>query len=395
MKICGIISEYNPFHNGHLFQIQETRKKGATHIIAVMSGNFVQRGDAAIIDKFKRAELAVKNGIDLVIELPVIYSLSTAETFARGGISILSQLSCVDSISFGSECGDSSLLKKSAQISEEFSNSEELKELLKEGFSFPSAIEKLCYKKYGTEISSVFSSPNNLLGIEYIKAINYFNSDIKIETISRKSVMHDSNSVTDNFASASLIRKMIEKNKDIKNLTPLNVYEAVEDLRNNGELHFLKNLESSLLYKMRMMTEDDFKALNDVSQGLENRFFNAVKNSHSVEDLLFNVKTKRYPLSKLRRILLNAYLGIEKKDIIMPSPYARILAMNDKGCEILKQAKEKSSIPISTSLLKLSETSQKAKKLAMLEARATDIYNLSSNKKEKCGLDYTVKITKI
>ena len=141
MKISGIISEYNPFHNGHLYQILQTRKNGATHIVSVMSGNYVQRGDISVIDKFNRARLAVDNGIDLVIGLPVIYSLSTAETFSKGAASILNSLGCVDSISFGSECGSIELLKKAAYASDYFSDSEELKELLKRGESYPSALQ--------------------------------------------------------------------------------------------------------------------------------------------------------------------------------------------------------------------------------------------------------------
>lgn len=148
LKIFGIVAEYNPFHNGHLWQIEETRRLGATHIVAVMSGNFVQRGEPALADKFIRAELAVKNGIDLVLELPVSCALSTAEFFARGAVSVLGNLGCVDGISFGSEYGDISLLKKCAGISTELSNSPELREMLEDGASYPAALQKLARGKY-------------------------------------------------------------------------------------------------------------------------------------------------------------------------------------------------------------------------------------------------------
>ena len=394
MKISGIISEYNPFHNGHLYQISKTRKNGATHIVSVMSGNYVQRGDISVIDKFKRARLAVNYGVDLVIELPVIYSLSTAETFSRGAVSILNSLGCVDSISFGSECGSIELLKKSAYASDYFSDSDELKELLKRGESYPSGLQKLCHEKFGGEISSVFSSPNNLLGIEYIKALDYFGSDIEPFTITRKNSMHDSEEVTDSFASASLIRKLIGNNSDYRSFVPENVLVELENAKKSGELHFIDNLEQAILYKLRSMAEADFKALPDVSQGLENRILNSVGEAVSFNELLFKIKTKRYPLSKIRRVLLCALLDIKKSDILKSSPYARILAMNERGCEILKKAKKTSAIPIGTSLLKLSKTGDNAKKLAEIESRATDIYNLSALKKKICKEDYSIKITK-
>ena len=174
MKITGIICEYNPFHNGHLYHMNQTRKNGATHIVAVMSGNYVQRGDIAVLDKFTRAKLAVRGGADLVIEIPSVYALSSAEFYARGAVSILDSLGCVDEISFGSEAGSVEDLKKASEIAEECSSLPELEEYLRNGMSYPNAINTMVYEKYGKKagnrIGEILASPNNVLAVEYLKA---------------------------------------------------------------------------------------------------------------------------------------------------------------------------------------------------------------------------------
>ena len=236
--------------------------------------------------------------------------------------------------------------------------------------------------------------PNNLLGIEYIKALDYFDSDIEPFTIARKNTMHDSEEAADSFASASLIRKLIGNNSDYEKFVPENVLFELENAKKSGGLHFIDNLEQAMLYKLRSMNEANFKALPDVSQGFHNRIYNSVGEAVSFNEVLFKIKTKRYPLSKIRRVLLCALLDIKKSDIFNSAPYARILAMNERGCEILKKAKKTSEIPIGTSLLKLSKTGENAKNLAEIESRATDIYNLSALKKKSCKEDYSIKITK-
>lgn len=393
MNIFGIVSEYNPMHNGHIYQIQKTRQMGATHIVAVMSGNYVQRGDIAVADKFTRAELAVKCGVDLVIELPLIYSLSTAELFSYGAVSILDSLGCIDAVSFGSECGDVSLISQAADASAEISKSEELRCMLKSGISYPVAMQKICSDNYGEDIAQVLSSPNNVLGIEYIKAIKSIGSDIVPHTVLRDTAHHDSVITANDFASASLIRKSIRNDEDIKSFVPDEVYNKIVFLQENGHIHELKYIEKAMLYKLRMMSEEDFFALPDVSQGLENRLYNSIKQADSIDDILFTAKTKRYPMSKLRRILLCALLELKKKDFHKTCPYARVLAFNNKGAEILRKAKNTSEIPISTSLAEISKFSANCRDLSLIEARGTDIYNLACSSILDCGLDYTRKIT--
>ena len=193
MNVCGIICEYNPFHNGHKFHIEQTRKLfGATHIVAVMSGNFVQRGDLAIIDKYKRTETALKNGVDLVIELPVQYSLASAEQFAQGAVYLLDKLGCVNILSFGSECGDIELLKETAKAVKEYQQSDELKKAIDKGLTYPLALKKIIEEKYSESLSDPLNYPNNTLAIEYINAIDKIGSSIEPVTLKRKTALHDS-----------------------------------------------------------------------------------------------------------------------------------------------------------------------------------------------------------
>ncbi len=394
MRVFGIVAEYNPFHNGHLHQINETRRNGATHIIAVMSGNYVQRGDTAIIDKFKRAEIASCCGADLVIELPTPYALSSAEFFARGAVFVLHSLGCVDGISFGSECGDSQKLYSAAIASKSLSNSVELRKLLEDGIPYPSAMQKLALEKFGEEISDVFSHPNNLLGIEYLKALDFFESGIKPMTIQRKQAMHDSMNAFGDIASASFVRSLAKNKGAYLPFVPKKTAEVLKRCFEAGEISDIINLEKPILYKLRSMSPDEILTIPDVSHGLEHRIFSASKTAKSLDELMFSIKTKRYPLAKIRRILLCALLGVKKEHIKILPPYARVLAVNDAGVEILKKAKRTSLIPIDTSLLRLSKINQETKLFSELEAFATDIYALSAPKIQPCGREYTIKIKK-
>ena len=246
MKVSGIICEYNPFHNGHYYHIKKTRENGATHIVAVMSGNFVQRGDVAVIDKFERAKAAVRCGVDLVIELPVAYSLSGAEGFARGAMYILNSMGCVDELSFGSESGDINKILSAVQASLACSQSQELKTLLDSGVSYPSAMHALAERKYGKQVGDVFQWPNNLLAIEYIKAISYLNSKITPFTITRKNAGHDQPGVICNFASASFIRENIKENA-YEDLVPKVMYEILSDAVREGRYASFANLEKAIM----------------------------------------------------------------------------------------------------------------------------------------------------
>ena len=391
MKISGIICEYNPFHNGHLYHIKKTRENGATHIVAVMSGNYVQRGDVAIINKFDRAKAAVKAGVDLVIELPVAYSLSTAEVFARGSLYILNALGCVDELSFGSECGHLESLYAAVQASISCSKLPELKKKLEEGMSYPNALKELINTQYGVTVASLFDGPNNLLAIEYIKALVLLNSKIKPFTVQRKSAMHDSNTYSGNISSASYIRQCLFEDNDYSEFIRVETMELIRNKKRKGQIASVSNLERIILYKLRNITEEELRDIPDIGQGLENRII-AAKGSTSLNDLLVAIKTKRYPMARIRRILMCAIIGINKRDLAEPPPYGRILALNERGCDILSEARDKSTIPFATSLAKLAETGDVARRYTELESRSTDIYSLAMSEIQPSGIDYRAKI---
>lgn len=382
MNICGIVCEYNPFHNGHKYHIEQTKEKfGATHIIAVMSGNFTQRGDVAIIDKYKRAETALKNGVDLVIELPVAYALASAEQFAQGAVYLLNALGCVNLISFGSESGDIKLLRETAGAVYYAMESEEFNKLLKNGLAYPAALQKAIEKYYTDDVTEALTSPNNTLAIEYLKALDSLASPIQPVTIKRTVAEHDSEIKNpDQIVSASQLRKMIIEGKDIFNLAP------ESDFSNTASI---LNIENAILSKLRFMSKSEIEKTPNAVLGLENRIFRAVQVSTSLNELYFLIKTKRYTLARIRRIVMSAFLGITKNDLKNNPSYVRILGMNNKGKEILAAAN--CELPINTSLSQLEKTSDNAKKQAKLEARCDSQYALALNKKERCGLDYTSK----
>ncbi len=394
MIISGIICEYNPFHNGHMFQLQETRKKGATHIIAIMSGNYVQRGEIALVDKHIRAEIAVKCGADLVIELPVPYSVSSAEFFSKGGIYILNQLGVVDMLSFGSECGDIELLKKAADASKEVESHVEVSKLISQGISYPSAVADIIKKDYGEEIYDVFSSPNNTLGIEYIKALDFYQSRIRPVTITRKDVEHDSLDSNNDFASASMIRESIKSNKDISAFIPDMCKKAISEQISKDRISDIRKIDNIIFYKLLSMTKDELALLPDANNGLSDRLYTSCRKANSYSELLDLTKTKCFTLARIRRVISYALMGITADDLYTLPQYARILAFNDKGCEILAKFKEKSDFPVSTSLMDLSKLNDSAKRQAELDEIASMLFSLSVNAKDYRKNEFVVMVKK-
>lgn len=382
MNVCGIICEYNPFHKGHKYHIEETRSRfGTTHIVGVMSGNFTQRGDVAIVDKYKRTETALKNGVDLVIELPVQYALSSAEQFAQGAVYLLNSLGCVDMLSFGSECGSIDRLREAAGAVYYAQESEEFGKYLKNGMSYPAALQKAIEKFYTVDVLETLAAPNNTLAIEYIKALDTYASPIKPVTIKRIGAAHDQAAAeeTDKL-SASQLRKMICEGQDISAFAP----EC--DFSNTASV---LNIETAILSKLRSMSKASIEKTPNVLMGLENRIYKAARVSTSLNELYFLIKTKRYTLARIRRIVLSAFLGITKSDLKINPSYVKILGMNGKGKEIL--AKTSCELPINTSLSQLAESGDNAKKQAKLEERCDNQYALALNQKQPCGLSFTAK----
>ena len=382
MKTAGIICEYNPFHNGHKYHIEKTKELyGATHIVGVMSGNFTQRGDVAIIDKYKRAETALKNGVDLVIELPVAFALGSAEQFAQGAVHLLNSLGCIDILSFGSESGNIELLQETAGAIAYVSETDTFMNALRNGSSYPAALQKALEEYYEDDIVETLACPNNTLAIEYLKALSEYGSFIKPVTVKRYGAAHDSDeSVSDTVVSASYLRKQITNGNDVSRLMPNADFSNTADIL---------RLETAILSKLRTMTKAQLASVPNVMLGLENRIYKAVRVASSLPELMMLIKTKRYTMARIRRITLCSYLGITKNDLKNLPAYVHILGMNSKGKEILSNLN--CPLPVNTSLMSLSKENPIAQKQAMLEERCGNLYALAMEKKIPCGLDFTAK----
>ncbi len=385
MLTAGVIAEYNPFHNGHKYQLDKTRQMGASHIVAVMSGAAVQRGDIAVADKFERAQAALKNGADLVIELPCPYSCASAERFARAGVRLLAGLGehVVNRLSFGSECGDITKLKAAARLSRELEKSDTVKELTAKGRSYPSAVSKAAAEH---DMGGIFEQPNNMLGIEYIKALETAAPWIEPVCVKRKGAEHDSGDIKDNITSASAIRQMIAKGSD---------YSAYVPDTLTGRAFFLKNADKAVLMKL-MTAGEELTRLPDMSAELVQRFLN-IRDKHraeirSADDLAILFKNKSVTLARVRRMILNITLGIRADDFF-DIPYGRILAFNKRGSEILAIAKGKSTLMYDTSLAELEKISSQAARISELEQRAVSLQQLCVKGEPEFISEYTRKIT--
>lgn len=382
MKTAAVICEYNPFHYGHKFQLEQTRALGATHIVSVMSGDFTQRGDAAVCDKFARAKTALENGADLVLELPVRYSLCAAEGFARGAVGIISALGCVDMLSFGSESGDIAALREAAGAVEYAVRSDFFQLLMTSGNSYPAALAEAVNKFYTPDVYETISSPNNTLAVEYIKALDDIGSSIEPVTVQREGAEHDSADTAGKFASASAIRKLILSGEDYSAFAPETGSPAAD----------LRRLEPAILAKLRCMKPEDFEQVYDAAAGLGERLYKAVRRAGSMEELYFLTKTKRYTLARIRRAVLCAFLGVEKKMLREKDAYIRILGMNPRGREILAAAKAAGcALPLDTSLRALMDTSREAHRQGAFQSRCRDIWALALEKPLPCGSDFTAK----
>lgn len=378
MKTAAIISEFNPFHNGHRYLIEQTRLHGATHIAAVMSGNFVQRGDAAVYDKFTRTKTALENGADLVIELPERISLTAAEGFGKGAIEIIASLGCVDMLSFGSECGDLPALREASGAIEYALHTNEFSDLIVRGKSYPAALSEAIRQYYTDDVADTIACPNNTLAIEYLNALDNIGSSIEPFTVKRLGTAHDSNeSPHSEYQSGSALRKKILMSEDYSDYAPT-VDAPTADL---------SRLERAILSTLRTMTADDFDCIFDCANGLGARLHKAARTACSLNELYFLAKTKRYTLARIRRAVLCGFLGIDKHFALEKPAYIRVLGMNSRGREILAAAN--CPLPIDTSLKALSKKSREAARQANFTARCTDIYSLCFEKPLPCGSDFT------
>ncbi len=402
--ILGIVSEYNPFHNGHLHHLEISKQVTKTAFtVVVMSGNFVQRGDTSLINKWVKTEMALKAGVDLVIELPTVYSISSAENFADGAVKILNSLGVVDFISFGSEIGEINPLNDVANIlykePKEFSSL--ITTQLKSGLSYPKAREIALSQFFGSskKYSEILNNPNNILGVEYLKSLKRHRSHIKPLTIKRDYSDYNSKNEKNGIASATAIRTMIQANKNVHYVVPYETYELLDEEMTNGRIvKDLSVFEKEIIYTLRKMPLSEIANLPDVSEGLENKIKLAANNCNNFEDLMQNIKSKRYTQTRIQRILLYALLGISQKDINASkkvTPYIRVLGFNKHGKRIISAiAAANPKLNIIVSVKKFMENSNDTllRNMISKDILATNIYTLGYKKDSVANLDYTHKV---
>lgn len=337
LKITGIICEYNPLHLGHRKQLTQVRKQmGAdSGIVCLMSGNFVQRGAPAIVDKMLRSKAAVLCGADLVLELPVTAALSSAEGFAAGGVSILSAF--CDALCFGAETADTASLLSAAEalLCPAFSSA--LRAELEKGLSFPAA-RQIALTTLGID-STLLTQPNNILAVEYCKAILSQGSNMEVLPILRRGSYHDTEADPEN-PSATALRHLMQ-GSSWKSFVPEEAVPCFE----NATLHTLAAGERAILGKLRCMTDGEFEALPYGSEGLWRKLMHECRRQATLEGILTAVKSKRYTRTRLDRMVMCAFLGITEAMLLEKPPYARVLALNGRGREILKKARESGHFP--------------------------------------------------
>lgn len=391
MNIIGIAAEYNPFHYGHEHHIKATRAAVGENsaIVCAMSGDFVQRGEAAAYAKFARAEAACRAGADLVLELPLPWALSSAEGFARGAVGILAAAGA-QYISFGSEAGDIAALEKLAALLSSGDIIEKTKLLLRHDpdLSFAAARQRAVESEAG-ELAGLLEKPNNILAVEYIKAIYAMDLNIKPVTAARLGSGHDELSGT-GFKSAAELRRLFAAGEDVSAFMPSCAFDVYAGERAKGRVPELSRMELAVMSRLRALSESDFISLPDGSNGAGERLYAAVRKGTSLDNILLAAKTKRFALARLRRMCMCAALGVREGMAASVPPYLRVLAANEKGRAVLRDAAARTALPIVTKPAAVKKISPECADLFALGASAHDLYTLSfcSERERKAGEDW-------
>lgn len=405
MNANGIIAEYNPFHNGHLYHLEQSRKlSGINNTICIMSGNFTQRGDAAIMNKWARAAIAVQSGMDLVIELPVVFTVRSAQNFAVGALRLLDSLGIVNTLCFGAEHANYTLLNKVAKLSVTSDITDRLHKNLKLGKSYAAALSSAIAENDSIP-QHILSAPNNILGIEYLKAIHQISSTLQPIILQRISANHHDEQIFSTIASATAIRNQLKNPSPdfslIQKVVPSCCYQEISNVyTKQGSFPAIHYLDKVILTKLRTAKINEISQITGISEGLEYKLIDAAIKSKTIDQLLSLTKSKRYPLSRLQRILIHCLLGTNKKIIEnfdQSGPlYARILAFNKRGRVMLKELKSTSSIPIITKTTDYLNTTTRnhvtnssLEKMLAIDTYATDIYSLCFTENRQGALDFT------
>lgn len=398
MKIIGIVSEYNPFHKGHQYQIEKSRQDlNASGVVAIMSGNFVQRGYPAIYNKWVRAEMAVRSGVNLVIELPTYFATSSAEPFARGAVELLHHSGVVTHLSFGSEVDDLNALKEISTLLNNPTDTftEALSTSLTEGSSFPAARSKALAKALPELVTRLdLNQSNIILAVEYLKALQQLNSTIEPYLVKRQGSSYHDDRLDSPFVSATAVRKLIHEMPErlfTGDWIPQSVMEVLK--RTPFRASKIEDFEKLILYALRMSNAQELSSFRDISEGLENKLLEASHTSSTYEMLVQNVKSKRYTQTRINRVLLNTLLGIKPIEINLEKEgYFRVLAFDEVGQKILREMKKKSSLPVITNINKHKDFLAESP-LLQLDVKATEIYQLGQIEPAwiKGGLDFLAK----
>jgi len=380
MQTVGIAAEYNPFHMGHLLHIRETKRIFAdAAIVAVMSGNFVQRGDLAVFNKWARAKAAVLSGVDLVLELPVPYALSSAEHFARGSVALLEAAGVVDAMSFGSESGDLDALTRAASYIRSKAAGEGIRAAMKTGVSYGAACE-MAARADGMS-GTLFRGPNNILAIHYLAALRESGGGIRPVTIKRAEIMHDSVLQSGQYASARKLRELLRTGRSPWAYIPdaaAAVFRA-EQRAGRGPV-FLEDCEQAILALLRLREAEP--PFPDDSEGVYNRLLRYAGTEGRLETVLHMAKTKRYHTARLRRALLSICIGIQAFDRPATPPYIRVLAAGPKGRTLLQTMRKCARLPVVTKPAKINTLDPAARRMFELERRGTDLFSLAYTRPE-------------
>lgn len=376
LALSGIVAEFNPLHNGHKYLI-DCAKSDGNAVAVVISGNFVQRGDTAIIPKFKRAESALISGADMVVELPVPWSMSTAQNFSFGAISQLAALN-IDVLYFGSECGDENLLIEIADllVSDKFNI--QLKQRVGSGDTFAKIRQDLVSEILGGEKASLLSNPNDTLAIEYIIAAKRLNLNLKFKAVKRIGALHNDISSSGKYSTATLLREKILSNKidEIIKFVPDNITNLIMSSPKSD----MSKLDTAIIAKLRLLDRKDVESLPDISEGLDNLLIKCISKANSYTELCELVKTKRYTLARIRRIILSAFLGIDNSWFLREPPYVRVLGASKEGLSLIPKNANK---PIVTRIAQINRLDNKSKAVYELENKINSVYMLSLDDSEQ------------
>lgn len=377
MKICGIVAEYNPFHNGHHRHLALTRRLLGpdTAIVCVMSGNYVQRGEPAVLEKYARAEAAARCGADLVLELPLPACLSSAEGFALGGVSLLNALGCVTYLSFGSESGEIAPIRRAAALPAQAQARLQL--LMREGLTYAAAVQR-AVAEIDPEAGALYASPNNTLGIAYCAALARLGSGIQPVTVRREGAAHDSREAADGLPSASYLRALLREGRaaDCRPLMPAPSFEILaREMEQGAAPVFPDALDTALLSHLRRLSPADLARYAGGGDGFEHRLWDAVRAQADFPAVCRAAQTRRYPLARVRRALFRAWLGLPA-DLPNEAAYARVLAVGARGRDVLRRMKTTCRIPVLVKPAAARRETALADALAR-DALADDLYALA------------------